>query len=69
MGCCTCQPVGDHLQTCGGNSANAQGMATEIGKKGTNALTLADINDECSRNGWHVNPAARNVLHLEPIVR
>lgn len=38
-------------------------------KKGTNALTLTDIDDECSRNGWHVNPLAGKVLNLKSIVR
>lgn len=44
-------------------------MAAGMHKNGTNALTFPDINDECSTNGWHVNPFARKVLDLEPFVR
>jgi hypothetical protein len=37
---------------------NVQRLATEIHKYGTNILTFADINNESSRNGRHVNPSA-----------
>ena len=36
---------------------------------GTNVLTFTDINYECSRNGWHINPLTGNVLDLKPFVR
>lgn len=43
-------------------------MVTEMDKKGTNGLTLADIDHESSRNGWDVNPIAGRVLNLKPNV-
>ena len=46
----------------------SKGMATEMYKNGTNALTFADINNECSRNRCHVNPLTGKVLYLKPIV-
>ena len=47
----------------------AEFQAADAHQNGTNALTFTDIDNECSRNGWHLNPFARKVLDLEPFVR
>lgn len=46
-----------------------QGAGNGSAQEWNKRLTFADINHECSRNGWHVNPFTGKVLYLEPIVR